>query len=99
MTGMSRAARGFATVVACAGAAACVGVAPHVRNWDYVLGLALLWVALSSLSMANTSRGSVTVSLGFVISVAAIFLTGLPGAVLVPAAGVLEYHRTGLPLL
>jgi putative nucleotidyltransferase with HDIG domain len=39
------------------------------------------------------------VSLGFVISVAAIFLTGLPGAILVPAAGVLEYHRSGLPLL
>jgi putative nucleotidyltransferase with HDIG domain len=99
MTGMSRAARGYATIVACAGVAACVAAAPHVRNWDYVLGLAVLWVALSSLSMVVTSRGSVLVSLGFVISIAAIFLTGVPGAVLVSAASVLEYHRGGLPLL
>jgi putative nucleotidyltransferase with HDIG domain len=96
MAGLSRAARTYAVGVTCAGGLACLFAALNVPRWDYVFALAGLELAAASLSIV-TGGAEVKVSLGFVVTIAAVFLTGPAGATLVSAASAFDWVKGGLP--
>jgi putative nucleotidyltransferase with HDIG domain len=94
MAGLSAAARTYAIGVTCAGALACAVAAASVHRWDFVLALAGLELAAASFSIV-TGGAEVKVSLGFVVTIAAVFLTGAAGATLVSAASAFDWVKGG----
>ena len=99
MTALPRAARAYVCAVVLAGVAAGTFAVPHV-NWPWtVLELAALTLVASSLSEVDAGSGSLSLSLGFVVCIAAVFITGPAGAALVAAASALQYTRGGIPVV
>jgi HD domain len=99
MTALPRAARVYICAVAViALAAGCVAL-PHVHRPLSVVGLAGLIILCTSVSEVRDSGNQVSVNLGFVVGIAAIFICGAAGAVFVAAAGALIYTPRGRSLV
>jgi hypothetical protein len=98
MTALSRAARTYVCAVVAAGLVVGGFALPRVHGAWTLLGLCAVAVACSSLSDVD-SDVSLAVSLGFVVAVAAIFVTGAAGGVFVAAASALLYTSGGQPLV
>ncbi len=99
MTALPQLARVYICAVVASGLAAGGFALPHVsRPWQ-VLALAGLTVVCTSLSDVPDGSGSLSVSLGFVVAIAAVLITGASGGVFVAAAGALQYDPAGQPLI
>src|SRR5947207_2978573 len=97
MTALPRAARLYVCVVVAVGVSVGGLAVTHVRSGWAVLGLAALTVVCTSLS--DVPDGALALSLGFVVGIAAIFIDGLAGGVLVGASGALMYAPGGQPFV
>jgi hypothetical protein len=98
MTVLSRPARVYVCVAVLAGLAAGCFALPRVEAPLTVAGFAILTIVCGSLSDVD-GGASVSLSLGFVVAIAAIFVTGAPGGVVVAAASALVYTAGGQPLV
>lgn len=99
MTALPSAARTYVCAVVLAGLAAGGFALPHIEHPWSILGLAAVMVLCTSLSDVPDTSGSRSVSLGFVVGIAAIFIVGASGAVLVAAASAFIYTPGGSPLV
>ena len=98
MTVLSRPARLYVCAVVLAGLAAGYFALPRVQSPLAVAGLTVLAILCSSFSDVD-GGASVSLSLGYVVAIAAIFVTGGPGGVVVAAGSALVYTAGGQPLV
>jgi HD-GYP domain-containing protein (c-di-GMP phosphodiesterase class II) len=96
MTALPAAARSYICAVIVAGLVAGGFALPHVTHPLPILGLAVLTILCSSVSEVDGS-GSLSMSLGGVVGIAAICITGASGATFVAAASALHYTAGGQP--
>jgi hypothetical protein len=100
MTELPLAARAYICAVVAVGLTAGGFALPQVQRPGSVLGLAALIILCTGVSnVRDTSGSQFAVNLGFVVGVAAIFVTGASGAVFVAAASALNYTPGGLPVV
>ena len=99
MTALPKAARIYVCAVVAAGLLAGGFALPQLEHVRAVVALAALSILCASVSEVPDGSGSLSLSLGFVVAIAAVFITGTGGAVVVAAAGAFHYVKGGQPLI